>query len=71
MRMQEAINQSRFHNQWLHNEILMERGKFSKEIKKTIETLGYKILEREESIGRVEGVFNLARRATHSSEPIR
>ncbi|XCI74722.1 MAG: gamma-glutamyltransferase [Flavobacteriales bacterium] len=59
MNMQEAINQPRFHHQWLPDDILIEGGKFSRETQKSLKKLGYKIRKEEQSVGRVDAILVL------------
>ncbi|XOD69486.1 MAG: gamma-glutamyltransferase [Flavobacteriales bacterium AspAUS03] len=59
MNMQEAINQPRFHHQWLPDDILIEAGEFSKETQKSLKKLGYKIRKKEKSVGRVDAILVL------------
>ncbi|WP_298420741.1 gamma-glutamyltransferase [uncultured Kordia sp.] len=60
MGMQEAINQPRFHHQWLPDTVKMEPGGFSETIQKELEQLGYTIDVSESIvIGKVEGVLVL------------
>ncbi len=48
----EAINSPKFHHQWLPDEVFVEKN-FPKEVRAKLETMGYKITERE-AIGRTE-----------------
>ena len=60
MGMQEAVNQPRFHHQWLPDEIRMEPNKFDEKTKETLAKLGYSINEeRTPVIGKVEGILVL------------
>ena len=60
MGMQEAVNQPRFHHQWLPDVIRMEPHSFSDATKKDLEHLGYSILERNSLIiGRVDAILVL------------
>jgi gamma-glutamyltranspeptidase/glutathione hydrolase len=60
MGMQEAVNQPRFHHQWLPDEILMEPNSFDDEIKKELENLGYRIVEKQSTIiGKVNAILVL------------
>ena len=60
MGMQEAVNQPRFHHQWLPDVIKMEPHSFSDATKKDLEHLGYSILERNSLIiGRVDAILVL------------
>ena len=60
MGMQEAIDQPRFHHQWLPDNVKMEPGGFSEEIRNELERLGYTIDVSESIvIGKVEGVLVL------------
>ncbi len=60
MPMQEAINQPRFHHQWLPDEIMMEPNSFSKELIESLRAKGYYINEKNGPIlGKVEGILVL------------
>ena len=60
MGMQEAINQPRFHHQWLPDVIKMEPNQFSKEKTDKLKELGYKINQTDALvIGKVEGILVL------------
>lgn len=60
MGMQEAINQPRFHHQWLPDTIKMEPDGFSEEIQAKLTQLGYTIdATNSPVIGKVEGVLVL------------
>jgi gamma-glutamyltranspeptidase/glutathione hydrolase len=60
MGMQESVNQPRFHHQWLPDIIRMEPNGFNEETKTKLESLGYKILERNSLIiGRVDAILVL------------
>lgn len=60
MGMQESVNQPRFHHQWLPDVIRMEPNSFSEETKSKLESLGYKILERNSLIiGRIDAILVL------------
>jgi gamma-glutamyltranspeptidase/glutathione hydrolase len=60
MGMQEAINQPRYHHQWLPDEIRMEPNKFDKKLQKELENLGYIVnTTRTPIIGKVEGILIL------------
>jgi gamma-glutamyltranspeptidase/glutathione hydrolase len=52
MNASDAINKSKFHHQWLPDEIQVEKD-FPQDVRKQLEDLGYKITERP-SIGRME-----------------
>ncbi len=58
--MQDAINQSRFHHQWLPDDIKMEPNGFDEKVKKELKDIGY-ILDETNSpvIGKVEGILVL------------
>jgi len=56
MTMQESINASRFHNQWLPDEILVERTGFNTEVIAGLKQMGYKIKDRD-AIGRVDAIL--------------
>ena len=60
MSMQEAVNQPRFHHQWLPDVIKMEPNGFSKEVKSELKKLGYTLDESNSIvIGKVEGILKL------------
>lgn len=60
MGMQEAVNQPRFHHQWMPDVILMEPNQFDTIVKKDLQKLGYTINEkRAKIIGKVEGILAL------------
>ncbi|WP_375241073.1 gamma-glutamyltransferase [Polaribacter sp.] len=60
MGMQESVDQPRFHHQWLPDVVRMEPNGFNEETKTQLETLGYKILERNSLIiGRVDAILVL------------
>jgi gamma-glutamyltranspeptidase/glutathione hydrolase len=59
--MQEAVNQPRFHHQWLPDNIKMERNSIDKETKKTLQKLGYELDETNSPvIGKVAAILVLA-----------
>ncbi|WP_046756735.1 gamma-glutamyltransferase [Kordia jejudonensis] len=60
MGMQEAINQPRFHHQWLPDTVKMEPDGFSETIRNELTQLGY-FIDVSESIviGKVEGILVL------------
>lgn len=58
--MQEAVNQPRFHHQWLPDVIFMEPNKFDKEVITDLKKAGYTINEKNSPvIGKVEGILRL------------
>ena len=58
--MQEAINQPRFHHQWLPDVIMMEPNQFGKKTTDTLKKLGYAINQKDSPvIGKVEGILVL------------
>lgn len=60
MGMQESVNKSRFHHQWLPDHIRMEPNGFDSITKSNLENLGYHIFERNSSIiGRVDAILVL------------
>jgi gamma-glutamyltranspeptidase/glutathione hydrolase len=60
MGMQEAINQARFHHQWLPDVIMMEPHKFDPKVKQQLTKLKYQINEdRAPVIGKVAGILVL------------
>jgi len=60
MGMQESVNQPRFHHQWLPDVIRMEPKGFDVEIKSSLKSLGYNLLEKNALIiGRVDAILVL------------
>lgn len=60
MGMQEAVNQPRFHHQWLPDNIRMEPNGFDIQTKTELQNLGYKLNERNSSvIGKVDAILIL------------
>ena len=60
MGMQEAINQPRFHHQWLPDDIKMEPNGFSLKVKKQLQKIGYIIDETDSPvIGKVDAILVL------------
>jgi gamma-glutamyltranspeptidase/glutathione hydrolase len=60
MGMQESVNQPRFHHQWLPDVIRMEPKGFDNQIKSSLKSLGYSILEKNALIiGRVDAILVL------------
>lgn len=60
MGMQEAINQPRFHHQWLPDVIMMEPNKFDTTVKQNLQEIGYTLNEKDSPvIGKVEGILIL------------
>ncbi len=58
--MQEAVNQPRFHHQWLPDEIKMEPNGFDVKVKEELKKLNYILDETNSSvIGKVEGILVL------------
>ena len=58
--MQEAVNQPRFHHQWLPDVIMMEPNKFDRKVVKELKEVGYIINEEDAPvIGKVEGILVL------------
>lgn len=58
--MQEAVNQPRFHHQWLPDVIMMEPNKFDRKVVKELKKVGYTINEEVAPvIGKVEGILRL------------
>jgi gamma-glutamyltranspeptidase/glutathione hydrolase len=58
--MQEAINQPRFHHQWLPDVIMMEPNQFDKKATDKLKKLGYSINQKDSPvIGKVEGILVL------------
>jgi gamma-glutamyltranspeptidase/glutathione hydrolase len=58
--MQEAVNQPRFHHQWLPDVIMMEPNQFDKKATDELKKLGYNINEKDSPvIGKVEGILVL------------
>ncbi|MFL0095754.1 gamma-glutamyltransferase [Tenacibaculum maritimum] len=60
MGIQEAINQPRFHHQWLPDEIMMEPHGFDTNVKQELQKIGYLLNEENAPvIGKVEGILVL------------
>ena len=60
MGMQESVNQPRFHHQWLPDIIRMEPNGFDKKTKNKLDSLGYKIYEKNSLIiGKVDAILVL------------
>ena len=60
MGMQEAVNQPRFHHQWLPDVVMIEPNKFDPKVKEELKKLGYTLDERDSRvIGKVEGILLL------------
>ena len=60
MGMQEAINQPRFHHQWLPDDIKIEPNGFSLKVKKQLQKIGYIIDETDSPvIGKVDAILVL------------
>ncbi|MCF2873204.1 MULTISPECIES: gamma-glutamyltransferase [unclassified Tenacibaculum] len=60
MGMQEAVNQPRFHHQWLPDVIMMEPNKFDTIVKQDLQKIGYTLNEEDAPvIGKVEGILVL------------
>ncbi|TVZ55564.1 gamma-glutamyltranspeptidase/glutathione hydrolase [Lutibacter sp. Hel_I_33_5] len=58
--MQEAVNQPRFHHQWLPDVIMMEPNKFDQKTVAELEKVGYSINQKDAPvIGKVEGILVL------------
>ncbi|MFE8424823.1 gamma-glutamyltransferase [Tenacibaculum sp. ZH5_bin.1] len=60
MGMQEAVNQPRFHHQWLPDVIKMEPKGFDKQVKRRLQSLGYELDETNSPvIGKVDAILVL------------
>lgn len=60
MGMQESVNAARFHHQWLPDNIRMEPGGFTEEVKEALKKKGYEILEKESLVlGQVNAILIL------------
>lgn len=60
MGMQQAVNQPRFHHQWLPDEIMLEPSKFNSEVKAKLEQKGHIINEKfAPVIGKVNAILVL------------
>lgn len=60
MGMQEAVNQPRFHHQWLPDDIKMEPNGFSEQIKNELKAIGYQLDETNSPvIGKVDAILIL------------
>jgi gamma-glutamyltranspeptidase/glutathione hydrolase len=58
--MQEAVNQPRFHHQWLPDVVMMEPNQFDKKTTDALKNAGYNINEKDAPvIGKVEGILIL------------
>ncbi|APG64881.1 gamma-glutamyltransferase [Tenacibaculum todarodis] len=58
--MQEAVNQPRFHHQWLPDMIMMEPNMFDRKVVEDLKKVGYTINEEDAPvIGKVEGILRL------------
>jgi gamma-glutamyltranspeptidase/glutathione hydrolase len=58
--MQEAINQPRFHHQWLPDIVMMEPNQFDKKTTDELKKLGYNINQKDSKVlGKVEGILVL------------
>ena len=61
--MQEAVNQPRFHHQWMPDVIMMEPNQFDEITKDKLKKLGYAINEEDAPvIGKVAGILVLPNR---------
>jgi len=56
MDMQEAVNASRFHHQWLPDEVAAEKNSFSPALRSRLKDKGYHIVDRS-AIGRVDAIL--------------
>src|SRR5680860_1276170 len=60
MTMQEAVNATRFHHQWLPDEILFEPNAFDKKLLEKLKSKGYNINEGNSRIlGKVDAIIRL------------
>jgi len=60
MGMQEAVNQPRFHHQWLPDMIMIEPNQFDKNVVEELQKIGYTIDERfSRIIGKVDAILVL------------
>ncbi|MFY0604990.1 MAG: gamma-glutamyltransferase [Flavobacteriaceae bacterium] len=60
MGMQEAVNQPRFHHQWLPDVVILEPNKFDSIVKLDLQKLGYTLDERNSRvIGKVDAILVL------------
>ena len=60
MGIQEAVNQPRFHHQWLPDVIKMEPKGFDKQVKRRLQSLGYELDETNSPvIGKVDAILVL------------
>ncbi|CAI8423878.1 MAG: Gamma-glutamyltranspeptidase [Flavobacterium sp. SCGC AAA160-P02] len=60
MGMQEAVNQPRFHHQWLPDMIMIEPNQFDKDVIEELKNIGYTIDERfSRIIGKVDAILVL------------
>ena len=56
MSMQEAVNQPRFHHQWLPDKLFVEEGALTKQTRDALSEMGHNVEERE-PIGRVDAIL--------------
>ncbi|TZF84849.1 gamma-glutamyltransferase [Pedobacter sp. BS3] len=66
--MQQAVSSSRFHHQWLPDEVYIEKGTFNAATEKTLKEKGYKFVERS-SIGRVDAILKTAQGYQGGADP--
>ncbi len=57
MSMQESVNASRFHSQWLPDSIYVEPNAFSDEVREELRSLGHGISSRERTMGKVDAIL--------------
>ena len=58
MGMQEAVNASRFHSQWLPDVVMVERNGLDSLVVQQLTEMGHKVVERG-TIGRVDAILVL------------
>jgi gamma-glutamyltranspeptidase/glutathione hydrolase len=56
MNMQSAVAAPRFHHQWLPDEVYVEKGAITDDVRKRLQAKGYKIVERG-NMGRVDAIL--------------
>ena len=57
MTMREAVDQPRFHHQWLPDAIQLEKTAFSDSLRQQLQDMGHELIIREHPIGRVNAIL--------------